>query len=137
MHNGETNVGVRVEVDAKHDVVLLYPCGVLEDEDDIAVWYSELEKQFGAIGRRVDVVVVLDMLSVDPSVAEIYTKGRMAIAAKYFRHSVRVNASATVSQIIQQTGGPGQYFAPDIASAIAVIEELRSTGRQGRSHLRT
>lgn len=122
-------VRVTFEYDELHDVYIAYPDCNLRTEGDCMAWFDAYADFYKTLNRRVDVIIVLDMFSLDPTISAVWVTYRARLHALYTRYTVRV-ASPGHSAV---TVGLGQSmprlvnYAPDVPTALSLIQEMRAT----------
>ena len=122
------------ECDAARDVVLATPRWRIETEDDVREWYAQYEAYFEPLGRRVDVIFVLDHFELRPALGVLCGEYRARMQQRYTRNSIRVHPSLGVKLYVRTSGnrhGAMTDEAPDLESAYALLEELRRRGGSG------
>lgn len=86
---------IEFEYDVARDVVIATPHWRIETEDDVRAWYAQYEAYFEPLGRRVDVVFVLDHFDLRPrSACSGASTGRGCSSAIRATRSACIRASA-------------------------------------------
>ncbi len=119
---------IRFEHDEAHDVYIIYPAWTVESEDDCKVWLQQYVDFFSRIGRRVDVILVLDDFKLGKNIGAVWGRYRAEVHKRFTRHSVRVHADAKVATFISTSGvihGASTDEARDIETALKLIELKR------------
>ena len=124
----ETTIGL--ELDRTHDVYIAYPCCHLATEADCLSWFEAYLRVFEPLHRRVDIVFVLDMFSVEPAIAEVWGRYRAELHERFIRHTVRVSSQGLAAVVFESRSQRhvAQTKSADIESAIAAILKLRASG---------
>ena len=70
------------------------------------------------------------MFSVAPTVADAFIEGRKFVLDTFTRHSVRVasDAHASIHIAAGARNGTPHTYAPDVPTAIALIQQWRAAG---------
>lgn len=119
------------EYDAINDVIYAYPCGRVTTPEDAAEAYSTIGAYYASYGRKVDVIVLIDMWSVDEHVDN--REARMALMDNV-RHMIVVSHDSTsVDRMTDRLDEDAPTFAAahDVASALAMLRRFRSKSRAG------
>lgn len=119
------------EYDAARDVVIATPRWQLETEDDVRAWYAQYEAYFEPLGRRMDVVFVLDDFDIRPAIGVFWGEHRARMQQRYTRYSVRIHLRLGVKLYVGTSGkrhGAMTDEAADLESAFALLEEMRRRG---------
>ena len=125
---------IEFEYDVARDVVIATPHWRIETEDDVRAWYAQYEAYFEPLVRRVDVVFVLDHFDLRPALGVLWGEYRARMQQCNTRYSIRVHPSLGVKLYVRTSGnrhGAMTDEAPDLESAYARLEELRSRGGSG------
>jgi hypothetical protein len=114
------------EYDATNDVIFAYPCGRLCTPEEAAEAYTEIGSHYAAYGRKVDVIVLIDMWSVDDHVD--HRESRMWLMS-HVRNMVVVSHDTTstgrmADRLDDDTPSFGE--AHDVATALRMIKESRA-----------
>lgn len=120
-----TDIKIRFEYDAGRDIYIAYPCCTLTSEADCLLWYHEYVRAFAHLGRRVDVIFVLDMFKVDARVRDFWGKYRNRVHENFTRHTVRVHTGEF--ELVLGKFTTQRDSAKDIPTAIEIIEKRRES----------
>lgn len=124
-------MAIGLELDRQHDVYIAYPCCHIATEDDCRRWFEAYLRVFEPLKRRVDIVFVLDMFSVDPSIAEVWGGYRAELHERFIRHTVRVSSQGLSAVVFESRSQRHvlQKKSADIDSAIATILSMRAASQ--------
>ena len=120
-------VEVRFEWVPERDIYIVYPIGFVRSEDDCKEWAKAFEEKFAGFPRRVDMVILLEMFSVDPAISPIWIRYRR-LTLTHARFCIRVASESDVFPTSPTRAVPSADLtkdAPTIPDAMDVIERLR------------
>ena len=129
---------MRLERNDDFDCYILYPCGHIATAEDIQCFTAEYVRLFGPLGRRVDVVIVLDMFTVAPGALETWSLARRDMVERYTNISVRASSGGNLGFFLKKneaTNSAYNDYADDIPSAIERLQQKRRS--QGRVHTKS
>jgi hypothetical protein len=124
----EASRTTRFTYDAVNDVHFAYPHWQIETEEDCRVWVAQYEAYFSKLGRKVDVILVVDKFRIGPKVGRVWGAYRARLLEQFTRYSVRVHQDPRVSTFSATSSvlhGASNLEAPSIAAALTMIAELR------------
>ncbi len=101
--------------------------GAVRTEDDCKAWKAAYDATLAPLGRRVDMVIVLEMFSVNPAIAHTWVHYRRHTMG-YARHCIRVESETDVFPTSPVKNVPKNELttgAPTIADAMDLIDRLR------------
>lgn len=123
-----SQITIHFEHDATHDVHIVYPCCHIESEADCIAWLERYSQYCTPLGHKVDMIIVLDMFSVDPAITPVWAEYRAEMLTRFSRYSVRVHSDSTVASAVvagSAKHGVSADIAPDIPTALAHIMRCR------------
>lgn len=122
---------VKFVYNRQHDVHIAYPDWTLETEDDCKAWHKQYADYFTKLGKKVDMIVILDKFAIGASIGPVWGKYRADMHKRFTRYSVRVHPSARVGTFIATSAtihkAPSDE-APDLESAFEMIALQREHG---------
>src|SRR6476469_811492 len=94
-----------------HDVVFAwFEHWVLETPEDVDHWANEVERELGAFGKKVDLIIDLSGLQVKFAAGRAFGQRRAHILATFTRSSYRINSDDTTEMFLRTsqliTGAP-------------------------------
>lgn len=119
---------IRFQYDETNDLYIVHPRWHVETEDDCRAWFKQYEVYFSKLGKKVDVVLVLDDFRIGAKIGSIWGKYRAEVSTRFMRHSVRVHADARVSTFNATSAAlysASSEEAPNVETAIAFIRRRR------------
>ena len=123
---------MRLERNDTHDCYILYPCGHIETQADVQCFIDEYVRLFEPLGRKVDIVIVLDMFSVAPAAAESWSLARKAMVERFTNISVRVSSGGNLAFFLKKNAAANSKYVDyeeDIVSAIELLQQKRREQR--------
>jgi hypothetical protein len=122
---------IRFDYDEINDVYVIYPRWTIESEEDCKAWLQQYDDYFSRLGRRVDVIIVLDDFRIDKNIGPVWGAYRAEVHKRFTRHSVRVHSNAKVKDSVSTSGllhGVGTDEADDVPTAMRLIVLKRQSG---------
>jgi hypothetical protein len=122
---------IQVRHDEANDIYVVQPKWLIETEDDCRAWLKQYETYFSKLGKKVDVVLVLDDFHIGAKIGPVWGKYRAEVSTRFMRYSVRVHADARVSTFNATSAAlysASFEEAPNVESAIAFIRRQREAG---------
>ncbi len=123
---------MRLERNDTHDCYILYPCGHIETHADIQSFIDEYVRLFEPLGRKVDIIIVLDMFSVATAAAEAWSLARKAMVERFTNISVRVSSGGNLAFFLKKNAATNSKYVDyeeDIVSAIEMLQQKRREQR--------
>ncbi len=130
---------MRLERNDELDCYIAYPCGVIATPADVQLFIDEYVRWFEPLGRKVDVIIVLDMFTVMPAVAELWSIARKAMVERFTNFTVRVSAGGNLAFFLKKNPAANSAYddyAEDITSAIALLVQKRASQPRSKPHPR-
>ena len=118
---------MRFEWVPERDIYIVYPTGIVRGEADCKAWRMAFDARFAGLGRRVDMVIVLEMFSVDPVIAHTWVHYRRHTMA-YARYCIRIESETDVFPTSPVKNVPRNELttgAPTIPDAMDLIDRYR------------
>jgi hypothetical protein len=119
---------IRFHYDDADDIYFAYPKWQVETEHDCRVWHSQFENYFSRLGKKVDVVIVLDDFHIGPKIGAIWGRYRADWITRFTRYSVRVRQESRASTFALTSAaryGGGFEEASTVEAAVAIIKARR------------
>lgn len=95
---------------------------------DVARWRSDVEKELGRFGKKVDLLIDLDGLVVRPSAAKLFGEYRSDVLSRFTRRSFRYGGDAATRTSVFTSAvltGAQANVHPTRAAALAALLEDR------------
>lgn len=123
------------EYDHVHDVIYAYPCGRVSTPEEACDAYTEIGAHYATYGRKVDVIVLIDMWSVDEHVD--HRESRMELMSHVNRMIVVSHDNTSIDRMTDRLDEDVRTFAQahDVPTALAMILRGRAKSR-GRTSTR-
>jgi hypothetical protein len=118
--------------DSARDVLIATPRWKITTKEDCEAWYEQWEAHVSKSGRKVDCVVVLDDFHVHPAIASEWGEYRARLNNRFFRHSYRVDADATVKLFVKTSGVRFNAATSEAESVEAAIEGILEARKKDR-----
>jgi hypothetical protein len=125
-----------LERSEENDCYILYPCGHIATDSDVQNFEAEYNRVFAPLARKVDIVIVLDMFSVDPSILETWSHARKRMVEQYTNISVRVSSGGNLAFFLKKNAAKNSAYhdyEDDIVSAIRLLQEKRAKQERGEA----
>ena len=119
---------MKFEHDKVNDIYVATPNWNIETKEDCEKWYKQWYDYLSKIGKKVDMVVILDNFKVASSVAAEWGEYRAKLNNDFFRLSYRVNPDLMTGVFIKTSGvryHAATKEAKTVESAIIAIKEER------------
>lgn len=119
--------GMAFDCDAAEDTVYAYPCGTI-DSDEVCAKYEKIcDTFYSQYGRKVDVIVTLEMWSVTPDMTDAYEKASRRIMERFIRLLVVVDQNPKVSVRVTSVRKTGSTvaFASSTIEAGDALKKMR------------
>src|SRR5688572_10513496 len=140
MHQGDGAKGhmpsqtIDFRHDKTNDVIIATVFWDIKTEEDVRVWAQQWHDHLGPMKRKVDLIIVLDNLKLDPRVGKVWGEQRAKIIKAYTRFSYRVHTNI-VARTFTATSGvlyeASSAESPSIPNAIEGIQLARKQLDQG------
>ena len=117
------------EYDPIHDVIYAYPCGRVSTPEDACAAYTEIGAHYATYGRKVDVIVLIDMWLVDEHVD--HRESRMELMSHVNRMIVVSHDNTSIDRMTDRLDEDIPTFAAahDVPTALAMILRGRAESR--------
>jgi hypothetical protein len=119
---------ISFEHDKSNDIHIARPNWNIETKEDCEIWFQQWNDYLSKIGKKVDMIVILDNFKVSTNVAEIWGPYRAKVNNDFFRFSYRVNPELVTGIFIKTSGvryHAATKEAKTVESAIVAIKEER------------
>jgi hypothetical protein len=119
---------IQFRYDKVHDIHIARAKWTIETEEDCKVWAQQFVEYFTPLDKRVDVIFDCDEFRIGKGIGSVWGRYRADINNRFTRFTVRVYVDARVATFTATSAALHNSVAdeaPDIASAVQLIEEKR------------